>query len=94
MEGLPRVFESYTPGAVARRGFAFDGVVVAVGTSVSDRSDDADLGLPGVTFEVREWFSGGRGGSVYDPTDAVGRLMVNVLAMVAEFESDHQAVHP
>lgn len=28
------------------------------------------------------------GGSVYDPTDAVGRLVFNVLAMVAEFESD------
>ena len=28
------------------------------------------------------------GGSVYDPTDAVGRLLCNVLAMVAEFESD------
>jgi len=28
------------------------------------------------------------GGSVYDPNDAVGRLMFNVLAMVAEFESD------
>jgi len=28
------------------------------------------------------------GGSVYDPTDAVGRLPFNVLAMVAEFESD------
>jgi Resolvase, N terminal domain len=26
------------------------------------------------------------GGSVYDPTDAVGRLLFNVLAMVAEFE--------
>ena len=26
--------------------------------------------------------------SVYDPTDAVGRLLFNVLAMVAEFESD------
>lgn len=26
--------------------------------------------------------------SVYDPTDAVGRLLSNVLAMVAEFESD------
>jgi DNA invertase Pin-like site-specific DNA recombinase len=25
------------------------------------------------------------GGSVYDPNDAVGRLMFNVLAMVAEF---------
>ena len=28
------------------------------------------------------------GGSVYDPTDAVGRLLFNVLAMVAELESD------
>lgn len=28
------------------------------------------------------------GGSVYDPTDAVGRLLFNVLAMIAEFESD------
>src|SRR6476659_5053754 len=28
------------------------------------------------------------GGSVYDPTDAVGRVLFNVLAMVAEFESD------
>ncbi len=29
-----------------------------------------------------------RGGSVHDPTDPVGRLLFNVLAMVAEFESD------
>jgi len=28
------------------------------------------------------------GGSVCDPTDPVGRLLFNVLAMVAEFESD------
>lgn len=28
------------------------------------------------------------GGSVHDPTDPVGRLLCNVLAMVAEFESD------
>lgn len=27
-------------------------------------------------------------GSVYDPTDPVGRLLFNVLAMVAEFEAD------
>jgi DNA invertase Pin-like site-specific DNA recombinase len=26
------------------------------------------------------------GGSVHDPTDPVGRLLFNVLAMVAEFE--------
>lgn len=28
------------------------------------------------------------GSSAYDPTDAVGRLLFNVLAMVAEFEAD------
>jgi DNA invertase Pin-like site-specific DNA recombinase len=28
------------------------------------------------------------GGSSHDPTDPVGRLLFNVLAMVAEFESD------
>jgi DNA invertase Pin-like site-specific DNA recombinase len=28
------------------------------------------------------------GGSVYDPTDPVGRLLFNELAMVAEFEAD------
>lgn len=28
------------------------------------------------------------GGFAYDPTDAVGRLLFNVLAMVAEFEAD------
>lgn len=28
------------------------------------------------------------GASVYNPTDPVGRLLLNVLAMVAEFESD------
>ena len=28
------------------------------------------------------------GGAVHDPTDPVGRLSFNVLAMVAEFESD------
>jgi DNA invertase Pin-like site-specific DNA recombinase len=28
------------------------------------------------------------GGSIHDPTDPIGRLLFNVLAMVAEFESD------
>ncbi len=28
------------------------------------------------------------GGSVHDPTDPVGRLLFNVLSMVAEFEAD------
>ena len=55
---------SYAASAVGELGFAFDGVVVDVGASVSDRGDGADLGLAGVTFEVREWFSGGEGRTV------------------------------
>jgi hypothetical protein len=51
--------EKYEPEALKRRAFAFDGVVLAVGPPVSDRGDGADLGGPGVTFRVREWFSGG-----------------------------------
>ncbi len=59
--GAASCVEAYAPRAVSKRAFAFDGVVVEVGASVSDRGDEADLGLPGVTFEVGEWFSGGRG---------------------------------
>jgi hypothetical protein len=62
--GAASCVESYAPEAVTGRAFAFDGVVVEVGPSVSDRGDEADLGLPGVTFEVREWFSGGRADTV------------------------------
>jgi DNA invertase Pin-like site-specific DNA recombinase len=40
----------------------------------------ADLTARGVKLAI--------GGSVHDPTDPVGRLLFNVLAMVAEFEAD------
>jgi len=63
-DGGGRCVESYAPNAVQGRAFAFDGVVVAVGSSVSDRGGEADLELPGVTFVVREWFSGGRADTV------------------------------
>lgn len=49
--------------------------------SVPDARDIADeLTRRGVRLQL--------GGSVYDPTDPVGRLLFNVLAMVAEFEAD------
>ena len=50
--------ESYNPMAVRGRAFAFDGEVVAVGPSVTNRSDGADLDMVGVTFAVHEWFAG------------------------------------
>lgn len=49
--------------------------------SVKDARDIADeLTMKGVSLNL--------GGSRYDPTDPVGRLLFNVLAMVAEFERD------
>lgn len=46
------------PDGLAGADFAFDGVVTGTGPSVSDRAG-AVLGYAGVTFEVREWFTGG-----------------------------------
>lgn len=49
--------------------------------SIRDASDiAAELTERGVALDL--------GGSVYDPGDPVGRLLFNMLAMVAEFESD------
>ncbi|UXW87075.1 recombinase family protein [Microbacterium azadirachtae] len=49
--------------------------------SVRDARDIVDtLTSRGVTLQI--------GASVHDPDDPVGRLLLNVLAMVAEFESD------
>jgi DNA invertase Pin-like site-specific DNA recombinase len=49
--------------------------------SLPDARDIADqLTARGVKLNL--------GGEVYDPTDPIGRLRFNVLAMVAEFETD------
>ncbi len=49
--------------------------------SVRDARDIADeLSAKGVRLNL--------GGSIHDPTDPIGRLLFNVLAMVAEFEAD------
>lgn len=49
--------------------------------SLPDARDIADeLTRKGVALSI--------GGSVYDPSDPVGRLLFNVLGMVAEFEAD------
>jgi hypothetical protein len=56
--------------------------------SLRDATDIADeLTKKGVALNL--------GGAVYDPTDPVGRLLFNVLGMVAEFEADpHPGAHP
>jgi DNA invertase Pin-like site-specific DNA recombinase len=49
--------------------------------SLRDATDIADeLTKKGVALHL--------GGALYDPTDPVGRLLFNVLGMVAEFEAD------
>jgi DNA invertase Pin-like site-specific DNA recombinase len=49
--------------------------------SIRDARDIADeLADKGVKLDL--------GGSVHDPTDPIGRLLFNVLALVAEFEAD------
>lgn len=49
--------------------------------SIPDARDIAnELAEKGVSLSI--------GGSIYDPTDPIGKLLFNVLSMVAEFESD------
>jgi DNA invertase Pin-like site-specific DNA recombinase len=49
--------------------------------SLPDARDiPSELTMAGVKLSI--------GGSVHDPDDPVGRLLFNVLAMIAEFESD------
>ncbi|WP_346621078.1 hypothetical protein [Blastococcus montanus] len=55
---------AYSPDAVRDRDFAFDGVVLGIGPSVTDRSDTPGPALVGVTFAVQEWFFGGDGATV------------------------------
>lgn len=54
----------YSADAVRNRDFAFDGVVVGIGPSVTERSGTLGPELAGVTFTVQEWFSGGQGAAV------------------------------
>lgn len=56
--------------------------------SIRDARDIVDeLTTHGVRLQI--------GGTVHDPNDPVGRLLLNVLAMVAEFEADLiRAPHP
>ncbi|CCG01182.1 hypothetical protein [Blastococcus saxobsidens] len=62
--GAASCVAEYSAAAVAERGFAFDGVVVAIGPSGTERSGSPGTELAGVTFAVQEWFSGGQGPTV------------------------------
>ena len=62
--GAVRCVEQYSPATVVNRAFAFDGVVTDIGSGESNRPDRGHLELVGVTFAVREWFSGGSGSTV------------------------------
>ncbi|WP_161965218.1 hypothetical protein [Ornithinimicrobium cerasi] len=70
--GAAACVESYSLDTLQNRGFAFDGIVVRLGPSVTDRGDDGDLNLVGVTFQVREWFDGGDADEVTVDLQVVG----------------------
>lgn len=70
--GAASCVESYSLQTLRNRDFAFDGIVVRMGPSVSDRGDDGDLNLAGITFEVREWFVGGDADEVTVDLQSVG----------------------
>ena len=70
--GAASCVESYSLETLGNRDFAFDGTVVRIGPSVSDRGDDGDLNLAGVTFAVREWFVGGDAEEVTVDLQTVG----------------------
>ncbi|MEU7756872.1 hypothetical protein [Micromonospora sp. NPDC049171] len=57
--GAASCVERPTPGAIANRAFAFDGVVATIGPAHTNRPGVDRLDLVGVTFTVGEWFSGG-----------------------------------
>lgn len=70
--GAASCIESYSLETLRNRDFAFDGTVVGMGPSVSDRGDEGDLNLAGITFEVREWFVGGDADEVTVDLQTVG----------------------
>ena len=57
---------------------------IAPGPSIGARTDARDILAELTARNVRLSL----GGSIHDPNDPVGRLLFNVLAMVAEFEAD------
>jgi DNA invertase Pin-like site-specific DNA recombinase len=68
-------------GQTDTRSGQLPGFAARLARSLRDAKDIVDeLTVKGVKLSI--------GGSVHDPTDPVGRLLFNVLAMVAEFESD------
>lgn len=61
-EAAQSCVESYTPDALARRAFGFDGTVTGIG-SVASTAGSPDGYVP-VTFKVHRWFRGSAGATV------------------------------
>ncbi len=62
--GVSDCVESYSPTAVIRRAFAFDGTVTDTGPGTTNRPGRGHLDTTAVTFDVNEWFHGGSGSTV------------------------------
>jgi hypothetical protein len=56
--GVTKCADTYSPQAVGKRAFAFDGTVTRIGRGTTDRPD-GKLGFSAVTFTVNAWFRGG-----------------------------------
>lgn len=67
--------ESYSPEAIGNRSFAFAGTIVEISAGETDRPGMGALATVAVTFDVNEWFKGGRGQrvtvDVISPTSTV-----------------------
>ena len=51
--------EGYSPEAIGKRAFAFDGTVIAVGPGRTNKAGAGQLDTAAVTFRVNEWFKSG-----------------------------------
>lgn len=68
---LASCVEVYSPAAVARKGFAFDGTVIEIGPARTNRPG-GELDLASVTFRVHTWFRGGSDETVTVDMDSPG----------------------
>ncbi len=65
--------EVYSPETLARRAFAFDGIVMSIEMRADPKLPEGQSELPWVTFEVNEWYLGGS-----DPTVGIWMDGLNV----------------
>ena len=56
--------EGYNANTIGNRAFAFDGTIITIGPGGTNKADKGTLDTAAVTFQVNEWFKGGKGTTV------------------------------